>query len=111
MIDKCICLGLEKVARKGVFEGQIALRRHYIFLPVSLVGSRLFFLASIKCRKQLSLIHAMSYFFWFWLPLSILAGEKNKPTLSLGLQYWKRASNTAGDSLLLQKRCFVRLNL
>lgn len=43
-IDKCICLGLGKVAGGWVLEGQIALRRHYIFLPICLVGSRLFFL-------------------------------------------------------------------
>lgn len=76
MIDKCIYLGLEKVVRRVVLEGQIALRRRYIFLPVLLGRVKAFFLASIKCGKQLRLIHAMSYFFWVWLPLTILAGEK-----------------------------------
>lgn len=36
MIDKCICLGLERVAGRGVLEGQIALRRSCLFLPVLL---------------------------------------------------------------------------
>lgn len=61
MIDKCVCLGLEKVAGRGELEGQIALRRSYIFLPVLLGRVKAFFLASVKCRKQLRLIHAMSY--------------------------------------------------